>query len=68
MNPVKYVQEVVRNCAVHLAANYSGRFRLPKKTKNPFKMGYDLWLDTSPELDPDVVSLFNYYWHPKMDD
>ena len=25
MSPVKYVQEGVRNCAVHLAAKYGGR-------------------------------------------
>ena len=30
MNPIKYVKEAVRN-SVHLASNYGGRFRLPKK-------------------------------------
>ena len=54
MSPVKCVQEVVRNCAVHLAANYGGRFRLPKKAENSFKMG----LDTSPELETDTVSYY----------
>ena len=44
---VKYVQEAVRNGTVHLAANYGGRFSLPKKEENPFKMGYDSELDTS---------------------
>ena len=29
MSPVKYVQETIRDCAAHLAANYGGRFRLP---------------------------------------
>ena len=29
---------------------------MPKKAENPFKMGYDPELDTSPELDPDAVS------------
>ena len=29
-----------------------------KKTKNPFKMGYDPELDTSPELDPDAASYY----------
>ena len=37
------------NCIVCLAFKYGGRFRLPKKAENPFKMGYDLELDTSPE-------------------
>ena len=56
MNPVKYVHEEVRNCKAHLAANYGGRFKLPKKAENQFKMGYDLELDTTPELDPDAAS------------
>ena len=58
MSHVKYVQEAIRNCAVHLGANCGGRFRLPKKAKYPFKMGYDPKLYTSPELDPDKV----YYY------
>ena len=31
---------------------------MPKKAENPFKMGYDPELDTSPELDPDAVSYY----------
>ena len=58
MSPIKYVQEAVRNCAGHLAANYSGKFRLPKKTENPLKMGYDPELDTSSMLDPDAASYY----------
>ena len=58
MSPVKYAQEVIRNCTVHLAANYGGRFKLPKEIENPFKMGYNPELDTSPELDPDTA--FSY--------
>ena len=27
---------------------------MPKKAENPFKMGYDPELDTSPELDPNA--------------
>ena len=49
MSPIKYVQEAVRNGAVYLAANYGGKFRLPKKVENPFKMGYDPELNFSPE-------------------
>ena len=48
--------EPVRNCAVHLTANYGGRLRLPMKAKNPFNMGYHPELDTSPELDLDTAS------------
>ena len=29
---------------------------MPKKAENPFKMGYDPELDTSPELDSDSAS------------
>ena len=54
MISVNYVQEAVRNCAVHSATNYGGRFRLPKKTENPFKFG----LDISPELDPGTASYY----------
>ena len=53
-----YDQEAVRNCAVYFAANYGGRFWLTKKAENPFKMGYDPELHTSPELDPDTLSFY----------
>ena len=55
MSPVKYVQEAVRNCAVHLSANHSGKFRLPEKVENLFKLGCDPEVDTSPEVDPDTA-------------
>ena len=31
---------------------------MPQKAKNPFKIGYDPELDTSPALDPDAVSYY----------
>ena len=52
MNPVKYVQEAVRNSTAYLAVNYNGRYRLPKKAKKSFKIVYDPELDTSPEFEP----------------
>ena len=58
ISPVKYVQVANRNCAAHLAAHYGGRFRLPKKAGNSFKMGYDPELDTSPELEPNTASYY----------
>ena len=58
MSPIKYVQEAVRNCTVHLSFNYGGKYRMPKKAENPFKMGYDPELGTSPELDPDAASYY----------
>ena len=41
-----------------MAANYSGRVRLPKKAENSFKIVYDLEFVISPELEPDAVSYF----------
>ena len=35
ISPAKFVQEAVRNFAFHLAANYCGRVKLPKKAENP---------------------------------
>ena len=48
MSLKKYICEPVRNCMAHLAANYSGRF----------KMGYDSKQDVSPELELDAASYF----------
>ena len=56
MSPIKHVQEAVRICEVHLAANYGSKLRLPMIAKSICMMGYDPELDTSPELDPDVSS------------
>ena len=55
MCSVKYVQEAVGNCAVHLSSNYGGKYRMSKKAENLFKVSYDPELNTSPELDPDAV-------------
>ena len=52
MSPAKYVNKAVRNCIVHLTSNYGC------KSENPFKIGYDTELDTSPELDPDAASYY----------
>ena len=39
-------------------SNYNGRFKLPKKAENPFKIGYEPELDISPESEPDAASYF----------
>ena len=39
-------------------ANYSGKFRLPKKVDNCFKIGYDPELGISPDLEPNATSYF----------
>ena len=38
MSTIKYIQEAVRKCIVHLSSNYGGKYRMPKKAENPFKM------------------------------
>ena len=58
MSPVKYVQVAVKNSSVHLAANYGGKFRLPKKAENSFRMVYDQELGASSELDSDTVPYY----------
>ena len=58
MSPTKYVCEFVRNCKVHLSTKYVDKYKMPKKAENPFKMGYEPELDTSPELDPDAVTYY----------
>ena len=58
MSPTRYVHEAVINCIVHLSSNYVCKYKMPKKAENPFKMGYDPELDTSPELDPDTASYY----------
>ena len=56
LHPMRYAHEIAWNYAVHLAANCGGRFRTLMRAKNPFKMGYEPDLDTSPELEPDAAS------------
>ena len=58
MNPAKYVHKAESNCADHLSTNYGGKYRMPKKVKNQFKMGYSPELDTIPEFDPDAVLFY----------
>ena len=67
MSPAKYVHEAVRNCTVHLSTNYGGKYRMPKKVQNPFKMGYDPELDTKVRSQCSIL-LPNDHWHSKMDD
>ena len=49
MSPNKYVCDAVKNSAVHLLTKYGGKYKMPKKVENPFKMGYDTKLDTRAE-------------------
>ena len=58
MSPIKYAHEAVRKWDAHLAANNSGRFRLPKRVDNHFNVFYDPELNVSPELEPDEAPCF----------
>ena len=58
MSLIKNDPEAVRNSKAHLAADFSGRFKLPKRADNTFKMDYDSKMDVSPELEPDIASYF----------
>ena len=57
----KKVWEAVKICEAHLMANFSVRFRLPKKAENPIKMGYDLDFDVSLLLEPDASIIHSDY-------
>ena len=58
MSAIKYFQEIVRNYAVHLAANYDGRLRLPKRAENPFKLGHHSELEKGSEVDLGTASYY----------
>ena len=47
-----------KNCTVHLLSKYRGKYKMPKKAKIPFKMGYVPEMNTSPELGPDAASYY----------
>ena len=58
MSPIQYIHETERKFKVHLAANFSGRFRLPKRADKSFKISYNPELDIHSELEPDAASYF----------
>ena len=67
LSPSKYVKEACRNCRKHLSENFNGRFTLPKEAVNPFPVGFEPQIDTSPELDEDAASLSFTDWDCAMD-
>ncbi len=58
LSPSKYVQEAVRTCEKHLKENFDGAYKLSKNAPNPFPLGYEPEMDTTPVLDPDEASYF----------
>lgn len=58
MSPAKYVKESVRVCEEHIKTNLGSQFKLVKRAINPFPMGCDPEMDTTPELDPEKASYY----------
>ncbi len=53
-----YVREAVKNCKDYISKHLPPQYRLPKLAPNPFPTKYDLGIDISPELDPDLAPYF----------
>jgi hypothetical protein len=58
LSPSKYVQEAVKNCENHINGNYEGRYEMKKLAPNPFALGCDPDMDTTPELPPNEASYY----------
>ena len=56
-SPSKYVQEAVSNVEAFVKEQ-DDQWKLPKVAANPFKMGYEPELDTTPELNPELASYY----------
>jgi hypothetical protein len=58
LSPSKYVNQAVKNCETHLKDNYDGKYSLPQKVENPFRMNYEPELDNPMPLDSYTASYF----------
>ena len=58
MIPFKYIQEAVQNCEQALRDTYGGPYKFPKKTHNPFPMGYKPETDLTTPLSPELASYY----------
>ena len=60
MSPTKYAKESVRVCEEECIKTNLGShdFKLVKRAMNPFLMGCDPEMDTTPELDPNKASYY----------
>ena len=58
LSPSKYVNQAIKNCENHLSENYGGKYTLPKKAENLFRMGYEPELDESTPLDAELSSYY----------
>ena len=58
LSPSKYVNQAVKNCEDHLRENHGGKYTLPRKAENPFRMGYEPELDESTPLNAELSSYY----------
>ena len=49
----------MRNCESHLKENFDEKYSFTKNAPNPFPLGYEPDMDTTPELDPEAASYYN---------
>ncbi len=56
ISPSKYVREAVKNCKDFVSEHLPTQYRLPKLAPNPFPTKYELGIDVSPELVPNLAS------------
>ncbi len=54
LSPSRYVDQAVKNCAMHLTDKLDNCFHLPQRADNPFPYDYHPELDQSEPLDPEV--------------
>ena len=59
MSPSKYIQEAVRNTEKHINGNFDGKYSFKRNALNPFPLGYEAAIDTTPLLPPDEASYYN---------
>ncbi len=52
------IREEGKNCKDYISEHLPPQYKLPKLAPNPFPTKYDLGVDVSPELDPDLESYF----------
>ena len=58
MSASQYVQEAVKNVTKATAERDESYYHLPKQAANPFPLGYEAESDVSPELAPELASLY----------
>jgi hypothetical protein len=60
LSPSRYVNQAVKNCASHLSEKFDGKYRLPKRSDNPFPNDYYPETDVSEPLTPELASFYQH--------